>query len=134
MLEASNGYRIAFEAICGDDIYEFFYDQGALVYIDTTGNSIITDVDHIVPLTIEVYKELLEEYFVLLDNYAIMGLEMAREFVDDYKELYGDTADQILEAMGVPYTYDDLNKIIQSVEAVYAYVAAKLGYTTSAKL
>ena len=134
MLEVSNGYRISFEAICGDDIYEFFYDEGALVYIDTTGNSIITDVDHIVPLTIEVYKELLEEYYFLLDEYAIMGLEMAREFVGAYKEIYGNTVDQVLAAIGVPYTYDDLNKIIQSVESVYAYVSAKLGYTTSAKI
>ena len=135
MVESSDGYRVAFEAIDSDgNVYEFFYDNGALVYIDTEGTAISTDVNHVVPITMELYKEILEEYYVLLDEYAIMGLEMVKGYITEYKEAYGDTVDQLLAAMGLAYTYDDLNKIIASVESVYAYMSAKLGYTTSAKL
>ncbi len=135
MSETSNGYRMAFTAIMPDGTErDFFYDNGALVILNGNGTANSTEIDHLVPITIELYKEVLEDYYVLLDEYAVQFIAMADQLIVDNKEAYAERINGILASLELEYTYDDLAKIVQSVENVYAYLSIKLGYTTSAKI
>lgn len=135
MVETSDGYRMAFTAIMPDGTEkDFFYDNGALVILNADGSAMSADIDHLVPITMEAYKAILEDYFVLLDEYAVQFIAMADKFLADNKEAYAERVNEVLAAMGLEYTYDDLAKTVQSFENVYAYLSIKLGYTTSAKI
>lgn len=135
MMETSGGYRMAFTATMPDgSTGNFFYDNGALVLLNPDGTATSSDINYIVPITMEAYKEILEEVFVILDERMAGIIAMLDQLIVENKATYAEAVNKILASLELEYTYDDLSALVQSFENVYAYLAIKLGYTTSAKI
>lgn len=137
VMKKDNGYRmsVVINSDRDGERREFYYDNGVFVYADEyEGYGIATEIDNIIPISIAVYKEIVEEIFVQLDDYAMAYLSMAKQMIDQYKEAYGADINEVLASAGLPYTVDNIDDLINSVESVYAYLALKLGLTTSAEV
>ena len=132
--ETNNGYRISLVATVDGDKAEFYYDNGVFVAIEDDEYGMASDIDHIVPMAIDAYKEVMETVYAQLDDYVTAYLKLARDYVAEYKTLYGEDINKIFEAAGLDYTADDLDALVDSVETVYAYLSLKLGFTTSQEM
>ena len=144
IMKTQNGYRMS--VVCnmndydGDELnpygsrsVEFYYDNGVFVALNGDSAS-ASEIENLIPITIDVYKEMLEQIFVQLDSYAAEYLALARNIIEEYKGLYGEDINAIFEAAGLDYTVDTIDELVDSVETVYAYLALKLGYTTSLEM
>ncbi len=140
--ETNSGYRMNLVAYMGSDeepAAEFYYDNGVFVAITSEGETgdktgIASDIDHIIPIAIDAYKEALEKVYAQLDDYVTQYLSIAREYITQFKSVYGETINEIFTSAGLEYTVDDIDALVDSVETVYAYLSLKLGYTTSQEI
>lgn len=134
--ETNNGFRMNLVATVDGADVEFYYDNGVFVAITPAqgGMGLASDIDHIVPMAIDAYKEAMEEVYSQLDDYVKGYLKLARDYIAEYKTLYGEDINKILESAGLDYTVDDIDALVDSVETVYAYLSLKLGFTTSQEM
>ena len=116
------------------DTQECYYDNGVFVGIEDDKYGIGTDIEALVPYGIDVYKQILEELHAYLDDYVREYLGVTRDLLDEYKEMFGADIDKILADAGSPYTVNELDNVIDSIESVYAYLSLKLGYTTAQQI
>lgn len=113
------------------------YRNGVLVYQQVNGDDTEGYVASIEELLtygfgadFDLAMNYAEQVFDYLDTYAEAYLGQTKELLNTYSELYGAKIDEALEAAGCQYRVADLNKILDSLETVYAYAALKLGYET----
>ena len=129
--KTSSGYRISVKGVSDGDEIAFYYNNGIFVALSGSEIAYASEIDNLIPIAIDVYKELLEIYYTMLDGYAVEYLSMAKAIVNQYTEAYGEIINKVLQAAGISYTADDLNALVDSVETLYAYMTLKLGYNTS---
>ena len=130
VMKKDNGHRLSAVIDRAGYKSEFYYDNGVFVAVNGEDGAIASTLDSIIPLTIDVYRELTEEVFAQIDAYATEYLILVKQMIGEYKSVYAEDINAMLEAAGLPYTVDDVDGIIDSIETVYAYLALKLGYTT----
>lgn len=114
--------------------FEFYYDNGVFVAIEDDDYAYASELDNLIPSTVEVLKNVLAQLHDLLDPFVNDGLAMARETLDEYLELLGDDIDAALSAAGSDYTAEQLKSVIDAAETVYAYLSLKLGLATEAEI
>ena len=136
VMKKDNGYRMSFVVndVKYDDKTEFYYDNGVFVLLRSDGYATASELDNLIPVTVALYKDILEEVYEQLDSYATMCLEMMRDMIAQYKDVYGEQINEILAAAKLPYTVDSFSDLVDSVETVYAYVSLKLGFTTAQEM
>ena len=131
VMKKDNGYRLSIVADVDGDKVEFYYDNGVFVAIQGNSFGAASDIENLIPLSIDVYKEILDEVYVQLDSYVAEYLEMAKTMVEEYKGVYGEQINTILASANLPYTVDNVDELFDAVETVYAYLSLKLGFTTA---
>ena len=94
VMKTQNGYRMS--VVCnmndydggeidpdGSQAVEFYYDNGVFVALDKD-NAYASEIENLIPITIDVYKEMLEEIFVQLDTYVAEYLTLSRGMIEEY--------------------------------------------------
>ena len=112
------------------------YKNGTIIMdtLETDPSVGALNLDSLMFAPINVAFTFMQAYHDLINPYAEMYLGMAREEFNKYIELVGEDINKALEAAGSEYTAEDLVRIMDSVETVYAYVSLKLGCSTSAQI
>ena len=114
-----------------------FYRNGVFAYARSNQTETwveISDLPTYFALPFDVYMEYAKQTFEALDPMAAAYLAQARELLAHYSEICGEEINAALAAAGAEYTVEDLSKILDSFETVYAYAALKLGYQPSLSL
>ena len=113
---------------------EFYYDNGTFVAKSPDDDYYGSSLNAIVPLPIDVFKEVATEVYEQLDNYVYNYLDMTESMLDSYVELAGSEINTVLASAGISYTVEELYDIIDSIKTVYAYLSIRLGYEPSIEL
>ncbi len=108
-----------------------YYKDGAFVAGD--GESFnVSDVDQL-PAIVSDFEELLDFFksaFSYYESYISEGLDISGALLDEYIEVFGESIDAQLKADGKEYTAKELKDAFNSLQALYVYLANKLGINT----
>ncbi len=118
--------------------YRVLYRNGVLVVTENaTGGLVgVSDIESMLTMafgmmSFEDFQKMMEETFDYANVYVEENLTQARQMLKELITTYGDRINTVLKNAGVDYTAEDLNKVLDAVESVYAYMALKLGYFTN---
>lgn len=113
--------------------FTMLYRNGVIIYED--GDSTLqTNMETLTELPFDVLLNYAEQTFEYINPMAEAVLGQAKEMLKTYTELLGTQLNAVLAAAGTEYTVEDLNKILDSMETVYAYCAVKMGYHTNLEM
>ena len=144
--ETESGYRMIISGrviyyydtyrdfISWTDDFEFYYDNGAFIVIEDGYDASVSDIDAAIPMAFELFEAIAAELYSCLDECANEYLGEIRAFVDEYRELCADELDAILATAGLPYSFESIDSLVNSIETVYAYLSTRLGFETMAQI
>ena len=119
-------------------VQEFYYENGVVVMLrsresdgrDDYKDLYASDLDNVITLPIDMFKEILEELHAEIDVYMVDYRDYAESAIETFCNVAGDEIDDILAELGLPFYASQLENVLDSIETVYAYLCAKLGLST----
>ena len=117
--------------ISGEGEIFLYYKDGAWV-AGNGENTMVGNVDQLpsVAANFEEMFNFLKSAFAYYESYISEGLEISGALLDEYIEVFGESIDAQLKADGKEYTATELKDAFNSLQALYVYLANKLGTNT----
>ncbi len=132
LLEATQSYKTS-DGTTEESPFTLLYRNGVVIY--SYGEiAFQTDIATLAQLPFDVLLDYAEQTFEYINPMAEAVLGQAKELLKSYSALFGTQLNAILKAAGTEYTVEDLNKVLDSLETVYAYCALKMGYHTNLEM
>lgn len=116
-----------------ESTFSVLYRNGVIIY-SNGDDTLQTDFEALTGLPFEVLLDYAEQTFEYVNPMAEAILGQAKELLQTATEKFGTQLNAMLAAAGTEYTAEDLNKILDSLETVYAYCALKMGYHTNLEM